>query len=95
MNTLELQQSLARIEKMLTASKKVLNFDEACDFTGISRSFMYKLTSSRRIPHTKPNGKLIFFEKEKLETWLLSNERKSTSELEEEAIRISMRGRRF
>lgn len=95
MDILQIQESLDRIERLLTANKRVLTFDEACDLTGISRSFMYKLTASRKIPYCKPNGKLIFFEKEKLEDWLLQNQKKSQSELEEEALRLSIRGRRF
>ena len=31
-----------------------------------SRSYLYKLTASGNIPHSKPNGKMIFFEKRKL-----------------------------
>lgn len=29
---------------------------------GVSRSFLYKLTMGRKIPHYKPNGKMIYFD---------------------------------
>jgi len=34
---------------------------------------MYKLTCAGKIPHSKPRGKLIYFEKKQLNSWLLGN----------------------
>ncbi|SMC39921.1 helix-turn-helix domain-containing protein [Cellulophaga tyrosinoxydans] len=73
MDTILVLDRLDRLEKLLVGQKEVLTFDEACDYTGISRSFLYKLTANGRIPHSKPNGKLLFFEKTKLVNWLLQN----------------------
>jgi len=66
--------------------KKVLTFDQACDYAGISKSFMYKLTSSRRVPHYKPRGKAIYFDREQLENWLLSNPVKTADKIESESM---------
>ncbi len=71
MDNLQLEDRLIRIEQLLMATKEVLTLDEACQYTGISRSYMYKLTSNGKIPHFKPRGKLIYFEREKLNSWLL------------------------
>ena len=86
MDTILILERLDRLEKLLIGSKEVLTFDEASDYTGISRSYLYKLTASGRIPHSKPNGKMLFFEKSKLVEWLLQNNRKSKKEIEAEAI---------
>ncbi len=86
MDNLKIEERLDRIERLIIANKKVLTFDEACDYTGLSRSYLYKLTSSGVIPHSKPNGKVIFFDKEKLNKWLLKNARKSAGEIKEEAL---------
>ncbi len=51
-------------------TKKVLSFKEACEYTGFKSSFLYKLTSDKRIPHYKPYGKKIFFRREELEEFL-------------------------
>ena len=75
MDNLLILERLDRLEKLLIGSKEVLTFDEASDYTGISRSYLYKLTASGRISHSKPNGKMLFFEKKKLEDWLLQNGR--------------------
>ena len=90
MDNLLILERLDRLEKLLIGQKEVLTFDEASDYTGISRSYLYKLTSSGKIPHSKPNGKMLFFEKKKLTEWLLQNNRKSKQELEAEALAYTM-----
>ena len=62
------------------SEKNVLNLKEACEFLGFKRSYVYKMTSSGILPHSKPNGKTIFFEKAKLEEWMLSNPSSSFSD---------------
>ena len=54
-----------RSEKLLTNQKKVLNFNEAFDYTGICRIYLYKLTLLK-IPHSKPNAKMFFLRSENL-----------------------------
>ena len=75
MNTIKLDERLERIESLLLANKKVLTLEEACDYTGISRSYLYKLTSTGAIPYSKPSGKLIYFDIDLLNKWLLDNQR--------------------
>jgi len=82
MDYLKIEERLDRIERLLTNSKDVLTFEEACEYMGVSRSFLYKLTSRRQIPHSKPNGKMIFFEKKKINFWLLQSRRKMNPESE-------------
>jgi excisionase family DNA binding protein len=65
--------------------KKILNLDELATYTGISKSYLYKLTSQGIIPHSKPFGKMIFFDKEEIDKFLLSNKIKLASEIETEA----------
>ena len=59
--------------------KKVLTVSEACEYLGYKKSYLFKLTSGGIIPFSKPNGKTIFFEKAKLEEWMLSNPSSSFS----------------
>ena len=94
MDTILILERLDRLEKLLIGSKEVLTFDEACDYTGISRSYLYKLTASGKIPHSKPNGKMLFFEKSKLVDWLLQNKPKSQHDIEAEALAYTMRQKR-
>lgn len=93
MDNIKIEERLDRIERLLISNKKVLTFDEVCDYTGLSRSYLYKLTSSGIIPHSKPNGKVIFFDKEKLNNWLLKNARKSADEIKEDALNFVIKNK--
>lgn len=69
----EIKSQLDRIEKCALGQKPVLSFDECCAYTNISKSHMYKLTQQQLIPHSKPEGKKLYFDREKIDDWLLRN----------------------
>jgi len=83
-------QKLEEMNSNLFLLKPVLTFDEACKYCGISKSKMYKHTSSNNIPYYKPEGKLIFFKKEELEGWLLRNRHSSFDEMQRNATKHSI-----
>lgn len=87
-------QKLEEINDNLFLQKSVLTFVEACKYCGISKSKMYKHTSSNNISYYKPEGKLIFFKKDELDVWLLRNRQSSLDELQREATRYSLTKRR-
>lgn len=74
---LELLKKRAEISKL-----KILNADEASIYLGLAKSYLYKLTMAGILPFSKPNNKVIYFEREKLDSWMLSNA--STSQQEKE-----------
>lgn len=65
-----LEMRVEELEQMLFLTKNVLSFDEASKFLNLSKSYLYKLTSGNLIPHYKPQGKMLYFEKVELEAWL-------------------------
>lgn len=65
----------------LIAQKEVLTFTEACKYTGLSKSKMYKHTSSKNISFYKPEGKIIYFKRSELEAWMLRNKHSSKHEM--------------
>lgn len=73
-------------------TKEVLTADEAATYLGISKSFLYKLTMRKAIPHYKPNGKLCYFEREELNRWLLQNRCSTDAELTDEAMKLCQKG---
>jgi len=75
---------LANIESLLNLNKAVLNLDEVCSLTGLSKSHIYKLTCWGKIPHYK-QAKHLFFDRVEIETWLKSNRSKTTEEIEKES----------
>lgn len=84
MDTIE--QKLDRIEKLLISQKPVMTFDELVDYTGLSQSYLYKLTSKMDIPFYRPNGKQLYFKKDEIDTWLLRNRSKTNEEIQKEVI---------
>jgi excisionase family DNA binding protein len=61
---------------------EILSLNEAVKFLKASKSFIYKMTSQKLIPHYIPSGKKIYFKKSDLEDWLLKNRIPSSSEFE-------------
>ena len=73
------------LKKQKLLQKKTFNVSDLAEYTGFSRSYIYKLTHRREIPYYCPSGKLIFFKRSEIDTWLLRNKRKSKEEIEKEA----------
>lgn len=63
----------ALVDKIAQYHKEVLTFDEAARYTGLAKSYLYKLTANKMIPHSKPTGRLCFFERVELDKWMLEN----------------------
>lgn len=76
---------LRNIESLLLLQKVVLNFNEVAAYTGLSKSYLYKLTSTAGIPCYKPQGKQIYFNKQEIDQWLLQNRKSTNIELEHQA----------
>lgn len=72
------------------ATKEVLTFDEACMYTGLTPSCMYKLTSAKKIAHYKPNGKMIYFKRDELSSWLLQGRVSTSEEIAMQTISYTM-----
>ncbi len=85
-----LMQKLERIENLIEQQgllkKDVINFIEACHYLGLSKSHMYKLTSSKSIPHFCPQGKRLYFKRTELDDWLLRNRTDTQDEIDQQAV---------
>lgn len=55
------------------STKKVWTLNDFCNYTGFSKSAVYKLTMDNKVEHSKPTGKSIFFDRDKVLIWLMSN----------------------
>lgn len=77
-----MQSQIDKLEQLLSCSKETLNFKEACLYTGLSSSQLYKLLNGKEVPHYKPHGKLIFFNRKELDNWLCSNKRNTELAIE-------------
>lgn len=68
------------------AAKNMLSVTEAAMYLGISKSTIYKMTMNRQIPHYKPFGGKIFFDKSELDSWIHRNKVYSDAELNQKAM---------
>lgn len=83
-------KQLNRIEEILKSQNaEPMSLEQACNYLGFKKSYLYKLTSMKLVPYFKPNGKKIYFEKSDLNNWIFQNRHKTKVEIEEEAERIS------
>lgn len=73
-------------------TKAILTFQEACAYTGFSASYLYKLTAARQIPHSKPSGKMVFFDRAELEGWLMRNRVATSAEINDKANGFCRKG---
>jgi excisionase family DNA binding protein len=85
----EILERLDKIERLIVSQsivqKDVLNFNEACSYLELSQSHLYKLTSTRQIPHFCPQGKKLYFNRHELDCWLQRNRQSTSEEIEKQA----------
>lgn len=74
----------------IATQKAMLTAVEMCNYFGIKRSYLYKLTHRKVIPHYKPFGKMIYFDKGEVDQWLKNNRVSTEEELSERANNYMM-----
>ena len=91
----EIYNKLTAIESLLEGIHQVKprTLVEAAKFLDLSPSHLYKLTSERKIPHFKPNGKKIYFDESELVQWLKRNPARTREETEEKAASYIVSGK--
>ena len=68
-----IKERLKSLEDAIYTTKEILNMKDVCQYLDISQSLLYKLTCTGEIPHFKPRGKMMFFEKKELIAWIKRN----------------------
>jgi len=84
MELVTIWKKLNTMESLLLLKKNVLNLEEVSQLIGLSKSTLYKLTCTGKIPHYK-KAKHLFFDRLEVESWLKSNRIKTADELDIEA----------
>jgi excisionase family DNA binding protein len=68
-------------EIRVNSIKEILTIEDACLLMGLSKSYVYRLTSEQQIPHYKPLNKVIYFKRSEIERWIFKNKIHSIEEL--------------
>lgn len=84
-------RKLEDIERNVIGLKAILNVGELSQYKGFSKSHIYKLVHMSKIPYSKPNGKMLFFERKKIDEWILSKSYMSAEEIRQKAIKAYKR----
>lgn len=69
----ELIEHLECMEKYIFYGKETLTVEESAIYLGLSKSTMYKMTSSGELTLSKPNGKKAYIKKAELDRWMNQN----------------------
>jgi len=88
-NIITLSDVNAKLDILTNAvlsNKQTLSIKEAAIYSALSVSYLYKLTYTQQIPHFKPRGKIIYFDRSELDEWLRQNRVKTTAEIENAAV---------
>ena len=83
-----------KLDEQNLLQKTVLNFNDTCKYVDVSPSHLYKLTSTKQIPHFCPQGKKLYFKREELDSWLQRNRQTSQEEIEKSADELITRNKR-
>ena len=87
-----INQRLDKIERnSLLSAKNVLTLEDVSYLTGYSKSKLYKLTCDRKIPHYKPNSRVLYFDRKEIEDWMRQNRIASSDEIETQAAEYNHR----
>lgn len=96
MKDIWLQELSEKLDLILTqsalAAKNVLTIDDVQILTGLSKSYLYRLTCEHKIPFYKPNGKLMYFDRAEIEAWMKQNRVSTMQEAEKKAISYIVAG---
>jgi len=90
----KLSEIASKLDEQNLLQKTVLNFNEACSYLDVSPSHLYKLTSTRQIPHFCPQGKKLYFNRTELDAWLQRNRQSTNEEIEQEVSAKLLKSRR-
>ena len=90
------ENEMKKVADQITANiigttKEVLTSQEASRYLGVSMSYLYKLTMDRMLPHYKPLGKMVYFNRHELEEWLQKNRVNSKAEAKQTAAAYCLR----
>jgi len=73
------------VNNTIFCTKVMLTTDEAAAYLGVSKSYIYRLTSRNEIPCYKPLGKMCYFDRSELEEWIRSNRAATDAEISQQA----------
>ena len=76
-----------KFDELKILTKSFLTVEELASYLNVKTSYIYKMTHNREIPFYKPGGKMIYFNREEIDEWVLSQRVATADEIRSEARR--------
>lgn len=76
-----------KFDELKIITKPFLSVEELASYIGVKVSYIYKMTHNREIPHYKPGGKMIYFDRKEIDECVLSQRVATADEIRSEARR--------
>jgi excisionase family DNA binding protein len=91
----EILKQLQELKNLTVLSaKQALTMSDTAILTGLSKSHLYKLVCAKKIPYYKSQGgKLTYFDKGEVNSWMLQHKVKTSDELETAATNYLVTGK--
>ncbi len=70
-NYYKILEDMMLLIKQSNHRKEIMSVDDLHVYLGFSKSYIYKLTSEKLIPHYKPLNKSLFFKRSEIDAWIL------------------------
>ena len=89
---INIMKQLQRIEQLtLIGVKDALTVDEVAEYTGLKKSYIYKLVHLRQIPYYKnAGGGKTYFHKQEIKAWMLHQRMSTQDELAAQAAAYTL-----
>lgn len=79
------------LKENLTFNKSIFNVKDFSLYSGIKESYIYKIVGNHEVSFSKPGGKMLFFSKEDVDSYLLKNPVKAKVSIESAALEFSLK----
>lgn len=76
-----------KFDELKIITKPFLSVEELASYIGVKVSYIYKMTHNREIPHYKPGGKMIYFDRKEIDECVLSQRVATADGIRSEARR--------
>ncbi len=75
----------ASTAQAIAPDRDLLTIEECSQLSGLKKSYLYRLTHQRQIPHCKPGGNRVFIRRDDLLNWMEGNPIKTSDDIDRAA----------
>lgn len=92
----KIEKAIAKLNTTvpIVVANHPMDIKELSAYLKMSKSAIYKMTSSNDIPHYK-NSKRLYFKKSEIDEWIFSNRIKTNDDIKKEAMEYINKNRRL